>query len=104
MAVKELDLKAATPQLDYEHIEVVFPATADQDLPIKTILRPENPENIYWEIVEYHPVGVPTPFVVYKDGSKTRKAWYAGVMFMRCTAASIRVVLRFYIPRPKPNA
>lgn len=98
------DLRAATPQIEFEHVEVSFPATADQDTAIKTKLRPENPENILYRIVDVKSVGSPTEFIIYRDDNTTRKPWYAGVMFLRCTQPSIKVTLELFIKREKPNA
>lgn len=103
MAIEQ-DLKASTPQIEFEHVTVSFPSTANQDMPIKTILRPENPANIYYRIVDVQSLAAPTSFCIYRDTSTTAKVWYPGYIFLRCNVASIKVVLELFIKRDKPNA
>jgi len=99
------DLRKATSQIEWEHVEVTFPSTADMDLAIPTILRPENPEQIYWRIVDIGFLSAPAACpAIYRDTSKTRRAWYSGYIYLRCNVASVKCTLELFIKRTKPNA
>lgn len=96
--------RKATPGIEFEHVEVTFPATANQDLVIPTKLRPNNPENILWRVVSMKFVSAPgTTPCIYRDDATTRRTWSVGNIILRCNVASVKCTLELFIKR-EPNA
>lgn len=93
-------LRKATPQIEFEHVEVTFPATANQDLIIPTILRPANPEHIHFRVVDMKFVSAPaTTPCIYRDDATTRRTWQPGSIVLRCNVASVRCTLELFVKR-----
>lgn len=105
MGEKQLEqsIRASTPQIEFEHVDVAFGSTANQDLPIATILRPNNPEDIFYRVVDVKALSTPASFVIYRDTSTLRKAWQPGVIYLRCNVADVKVTLELFVKRPKNN-
>jgi hypothetical protein len=93
-------VRQGLPSVAFEHMVVTFPATANQDIPIPTKLRPNNPEDILYRVVDYQFISTPagTP-CIYRDTSTTRHPWQVGNIFLRCTVASVVCTLELFVKR-----
>lgn len=98
-------LRKSSPQIEFEHVTTTFPATANQDHVVATVLRPENPENISWRVVDIEFLSAPAAApVIYRDSSTTRRLWQPGSIVLRCNVASVKCTLELFIIRTKTNA
>lgn len=93
-------LRKATPQIEFEHVTTTFPATADQDHIIPTVLRPTNPEDILWRVVDLKFVSAPaTTPCIYRDDATTRRPWQVGNIILRSNVASVVCTLELFVKR-----
>lgn len=76
------------PSRQWQIVTVTFPATANADLDIPHTLTPSNPELVNVQVLQ-----ASQPCLVWQDRSATRVAWSAGLIRVRCTAASAQVTL-----------
>ena len=94
------EFNRSVPSIGFEHVDVVFPATANLDLNIPTILRPVDPEDILYKIVDVEfftaPAAAP---VVYRDSTSTRRPWTAGHIILRSNVASLKCTLELTLRR-----
>lgn len=89
-----------TPELAFEYVEVTFPSTADVDAVIPTRLRPSDPEDIYFTVVDVQFSSAPaTTPCIYRDSASTRKPWNTGYVVLRCNVASVVATLRLFTRR-----
>ena len=96
------DFRKAVPSIEFEHVVVTFPSTADQDAVIATILRPTDPEDIFYRVVDIRMLTAPavTP-CVYRDVSSTRRPWSTGTIVLRCNVADITCELELFTKRDR---
>lgn len=94
------DFRKAVPSIAFEYVTVTFAGTANLDTIVTTNLRPANPEDILYKVVDWQYFAAPasTP-LVYKDTSSTRKPWGQGYIVLRCNVASVIAVLELTIKR-----
>lgn len=76
------------PSRQWEIREVTFPSNANTDLDIAHGLEPLDPENVDFVVLRSA-----QPVLVYADSTATRTAWSTGVIRLRCTGPSAKVVL-----------
>lgn len=88
LAQLENSLLKFCPTRKWEIQTVVFPSTPNTDLDIAHKLNPNNPE-----AVDVTVLSSTAPVWVYRDGSSTRVAWSQGLIRVRATTPSARVVL-----------
>lgn len=94
------DFQRSTPQVGFEHVQVLFSSTANQDTVISTTLRPDDPENILYKVVDVQFLSAPAAApCVYRDSSTTRRAWSTGFIILRCNVASVMCTLELSIKR-----
>ena len=93
----EHDIEDAAPAVRFEEIEVTF-GSANTDKDLTHSLRPTNPENIRYQVVN-----ADRATSIYHDQSATRKPWGHGYIILRSSVASAKVTLLLTIPRqPRP--
>lgn len=91
--------RKATPNTDFEHVTVTFPSVADQDMVIATVLRPTDPEAVFYRVVDLQFISAPTTPCIYRDTSTTRRTWSSGNIILRCNVASVTAVLELFTKR-----
>jgi hypothetical protein len=92
--------RKATPGIEFQHVEVTFPSTANQDVLIPTLLRPVDPEGILYRIVDMKMLSAPAAApCIYRDTSTTRRAWGTGFIVLRCNVANVVVTLELFVKR-----
>lgn len=94
------EFNRSTPTVAFEYVDVSFPATANQDTIIPTTLRPTNPEDICYKVVDLQFLSAPAAApCIYRDSSTTRRSWQPGSIVLRCSVASVKCVLELSIRR-----
>lgn len=86
-------LRRQDPAAQYQYIEVVFPATADQDVIVQHKLTPPTPNGVYYQVVK-----ADRPCNVYQDTASTAKAWTSSYIVLRCDTPSAAVTLCVIVP------
>lgn len=81
----------SVPFSSFQYIDVEF-GTADEDVFIQHELTTDRPDEVRFEVVSIDKGGV-----VYRDSAASRRAWKAGYLFLRCSAADATARLRLFV-------
>jgi hypothetical protein len=76
------------PFSSFQILDVEF-GTADTDVYVEHSLKTDRPDEVRFEVLSIDKGGV-----VYRDGSASRRAWQAGYLFLRCSAADAKARIR----------
>lgn len=88
LARLEDSLLRLCPTRQWELVTVTFPATANTDLDIAHTLGIQDPD-----LVDYLVVQAAQPCQVWHDTSATRTPWASGLLRLRCTVPTAKVVI-----------
>lgn len=89
------ELDKRSPTTAWEIVEVTF-GSADVDQEVQTTLRPADPEQLDYRILQ-----ASGPPLVYHDTSASRVPWTSGLIRLRSAVAGLKVVLFLTIPTEK---
>lgn len=96
----QTDVQQGVPSIAFEVVDVTFDAVANVDTIIQTSLRPTNPEDVLFQLVELTFLTAPASMpCIYKDGSTTRKPWNTGYIVLRSNVASVKCKLLLTVQR-----
>jgi hypothetical protein len=96
----ENDFLKSAPVTQYEYKTVTFNSTANANTDIVHSLRPENPEDVDYQVVSWEFTSAPgTAPIVYKDTSASRRPWGDGYIVLKCNVASATATLLLSIRR-----
>lgn len=79
------------PFAEWQEVDVVFPASANVDVPVLHTLAPSDPEAIYYIVLRKSAAGH-----AYHDTSVTRKAWQPGYILLRSDVANVKMTLLLF--------